>query len=196
MALLKHVGKFGEKPCVIIMRKLPDDAEHCLITQTSALPHSVHDELMSVVQSSEAQKENTLADVLSRRQFSDGEQMLGKLHYNKYIQKVPVNLVMLTPSPSQALPLAEVNAEIDKIDGGYVPPKTDESHISSMNKKAQVPQTSSEQQEQQEEQPTDDRTAEDLLADAQRLEQQAAALMAEAETKKAEAFRLNPALNS
>lgn len=167
MALLKHVGKYGEKPCVVVMRTLPDDSAHCLITLTGNLPHGIHDELMTMVQSSEAQAENTLANFLSRRQFSDGDQVLSKLHYSKFIQKVPVNLVMLTPSSNQAVPLVDVNAEIDKIAGGYVPPNTDASHLTP---KAAEPESPA--------------TAEMLLNAATELEKQAEAMLAEAALKK------------
>lgn len=126
---VKHIGKFGEKPCVVLMRELPQENESCLIVQTSALADREHDELMEAVQSVEAQRAISLADVLQRKHFSDGTPMLNGLHFNKRIQKVPVSHVKLTPLPNQDIALAEVNAEVRKLDGGYTPPMTDEAHL-------------------------------------------------------------------
>lgn len=39
-------------------------------------------------------------------------------------------MVTLTPAPNQEVSLEEVNNEINKIEGGYTPPKTDDSHLS------------------------------------------------------------------
>jgi len=118
---MKHVGKYGEKPCVVIMREMPDEPENCLIVLTAALDERKHSDLMDVVQSSEAQQDHDITNVLNRRQFTDGGLMLPELHYNKKIQKVPVGHVALTPMPNQSVPLAEVNAEIRRLDGGYTP---------------------------------------------------------------------------
>jgi hypothetical protein len=190
--LLKHVGKFGEKPCVLVMRKLPNDEVHCLITQTASLPPTVHDELMSVVQSSEGQAANSLADVLHRKSFSDGEQMLSKLHYSKLIQKVPVNLVDLTPAPNKSVPLVEVNKEIDKLDDGYKPPRVHGQDNVSLVEEAQNPNQPVEVA------PTvaskEAPTAEKLLQESQQLKAQAEAMLSQADIKLREAYRLNPEL--
>ena len=80
---------------------------------------------MNVVQSLEAQEAKDLSEVLARRTFTDGSNMLNDLHFTKKIIKVPVNMVMLTPTPSQSVSLEEVNIEINKIDGNYTPPLND-----------------------------------------------------------------------
>jgi len=56
--LMKHVGKFGEKPCVVVFRELPGEQDYCLIVQTDNLESRQHDDLMNVVQSAEAQQSN------------------------------------------------------------------------------------------------------------------------------------------
>ena len=67
-----------------------------------------------------------VSEVLDRRQFSDGSNMLQQLHFDKRIEKVSVDLVSLTPTPSDSIALAEVNAEIRKIGNNSNPPlKTD-----------------------------------------------------------------------
>jgi len=126
--LTKHVGKYGEKPCLVVFRELPGEADYCLIVQTDTLDSRQHDDLMNVVVSAEAQESNDISQVLHRRQFTDGSNMLTGLHYSKKLQKVPVSHVSLTPLPNQSLPLADVNREIKKLEGGYTPPKPEESN--------------------------------------------------------------------
>jgi hypothetical protein len=191
--LMKHVGKFGEKPCVVVFRELPGEQEYCLIVQTDNLDSRQHDDLMGVVQSIEAQSSNDISEVLFRRQFTDGSNMLNSLHYGKKLQKVPVGLVQLTPTPSQSLPLEQVNAEIRKLKGGYTPPVNDASHL---NDETTKPFTSTESTEVT---PSADdegvaSIAKNLLAQATLMEEDATALLKDAETKKQEAFRLDPSL--
>jgi hypothetical protein len=184
--LMKHVGKFGEKPCVVVFRELPGENDYCLIVQTNNLDSRQHDDLMNVVQSSEAQSANDISQVLHRRQFTDGSNMLSTLHYAKKLQKVPVSHVSLTPLPGQSVPLADVNVEIRKLDGGYVPPKTDAAHLD----KEPITESSSATEAPSEE----NDIAKNLLMQAQLMEEDATRLLAEAEVKKAEAYKLDPSL--
>lgn len=179
--LLKHVGKYGEKPCVIIFRELPNDPDNCLIVQTETLERVMHDDLMTVVTSVEAQSANDISQVLHRRQFSDGSNMLSTLHYSKRLQRVPVNLVWLVPTPGQSVPLEAVNAELRKINSGYVPPKTDESHLNQQPKPVEATQENLS-------------TAQNLLFQAKLMEEDAQSMMREAQSKMAEAYRLDPSL--
>lgn len=183
MNLVKHVGKYGEKPCVIVFRELPNDTENCLVVQTESLEKVMHDDLMAVVVSTEAQEANDLSQVLHRRQFSDSSNMLSTLHYSKRLQKVPVDKVWLVPAPGQAIPLEAVNAEIRKINGGYVPPKTDETHLSETRAPAPAPVTLESES-----------TAQNLVMQARLLEEDAQALMRDAQAKLQEAYRLDPSL--
>ena len=81
--LTKHVGKYGEKPCLVVFRELPGEADYCLIVQTDTLDSRQHDDLMNVVVSAEAQESNDISQVLHRRQFTDGSNVLTGLHYSK-----------------------------------------------------------------------------------------------------------------
>jgi hypothetical protein len=205
--LMKHVGKFGEKPCVVIFRELPGEPEYCLIVQTDTLESRQHDDLMNVVQSIEAQESNEISEVLHRRQFTDGSNMLSSLHYSKKLQKVPVDHVSLTPTPSQKISLGEVNIELNKIKGGYVPPKTDpasqqrrvtaENHLPD---EAALQPLETDAALAAESQPaTADSNdavdiAKNLLTQANLMVEDAQGLLREAEAKKSEAFRLDPSL--
>ena len=194
--LLKHVGKFGEKPCVVVFRELPGEQDYCLIVQTENLESRQHDDLMSVVQSLEAQESNDISEVLFRRQFTDGTNMLNTLHFTKKLQKVPVGLVQLTPAPNQSLPLEEVNVEIRKLKGGYTPPINDEAHLNESTTKP-VSSNDSTVEEVAVATAEDESVAsiaKNILAQAMLMEEDATALLKEAETKKQEAFRLDPTL--
>src|SRR5210317_2001400 len=119
--LLKHVGKYGEKPCVVVFREVPNEPDNCLIVESSTLEETKHDALMNVVQSTEAQESNNLSEVLARRQFSDGTNMLNDLHFSRKLQKVTTDLVFLTPAPNKKVALTDVNVEIRKIETGSNP---------------------------------------------------------------------------
>lgn len=212
--LMKHVGKYGEKPCLVVFRELPGEQDHCLIVQTDLLDSRMHDDLMNVIQSAEAQEANDVSQVLHRRQFTDGSNMLSTLHYSKKLQKVPVGHVSLTPLPNQFVPLADVNKEIRKLEGGYTPPKTDPASVQNQRKvttesyKVEDPLTRpietdptlAERQWRDDPVPVNDApvptndVARNLLIQAELLEADATALLRDAEAKKAEAYRINPEL--
>src|SRR6056300_1350387 len=97
--IMKHVGTHGQKPCVVVFREVPNEPDHCLIVETQTLEDQKHDDLMNVVQSLEAQESNNISEVLSRRQFPDGSNILNDLHFTKKLVKVASNLVFLTPTP-------------------------------------------------------------------------------------------------
>lgn len=197
-SIMKHVGKHGEKPCVIIMRELPDEPENCLIVLTGSLAERQHQDLMDVIQSAEAQEANDLSQVLGRRQFSSGGIILNELHYSKKIQKMPVSQVTMTPVPNQTVSLAELNAEIRKIEGGYTPPKTDPSHL----KEGAVLETDSTLNQQriaQGETATDNgsdpaQIAKGLIMQAELMRADADALAQDAEAKLTKAYKLDPSL--
>lgn len=205
--ILKHIGKYGEKKCVVIMRRLEGDPESCLIVQPDGLSDRQHDDLMEVIQSAEAQNTNDVSQVLHRRQFSDGGIMLSVLHYGKKMQKVPVSQVSLTPLPNQSISLAEVNEAIDQIEGGFVPPKNDESHLRSediprptLNEGTSVetdPSLNAERIDSDistSEGDSPEAIARNLLAQAELMAADAQSLKAEAQAKQAEAYKLAPSL--
>lgn len=178
---MKHVGTYGGKPCVVVFREVPNETDQCLIVESSSLEDVKHDDLMNVVQSLESQQGKDLSEVLARRQFTDGSNMLNDLHFTKKIIKVPVNMVMLTPLPNQSISLQEVNAEINKLDGGYTPPLNDlETPVMNPVPTVATPEGASE--------------AEGLLVQAELMEQDAKVMLQEAEAKKTQAYELAPEL--
>lgn len=197
--ILKHVGKHGQKPCVVVFREVPDEPENCLIVETETLDDKSHNDLMDVVQSTEAQQSSNLSDVLHRRQFTTGDNMLSALHYGKKMRKVPVSQVMLVPLPNQEVSLSEVNAELRKIAGGYEPPKTDPAHLVKDGATLETDPSLNQQRVAVSENQTDNGSdpvdvARGLLAQAELLKLDAEALQQDADAKLAEAYKLNPSL--
>jgi len=179
--IMKHVGTHGQKPCVVVFREVPNEPDNCLIVETGTLEDQKHDDLMNVIQSLEAQESNNVSEVLSRRNFTDGSNMLNDLHFSKKLIKVSANDVSLTPTPADSISLAEVNAEINKMEAGANPPLNTEVAPETLERPAPV-DTGVEGE------------AEGLLIQAGLLEEDAKALMADAESKRAQAYSMDPNL--
>ena len=188
--VMKHVGKVGEKPVVVVFREVPNEPDNALIVETGSLEPDQHDALMNVIQSPEAQESNNVSEVLHRRTFPDGSNMLTSLHYSKKITKVPVNLVSLTPTPSQAVALEEVNAEIRKIEAGSNPPLNTEVNPATLETDPALAA------EQSEPVSSDDpvEVAKGILQQAMLMEEDVKAMQRDIDLKKAEAYNMAPEL--
>ena len=136
---------------------------------------------MNVVQSLEAQESNEVSEVLSRRQFTDGSNMLNDLHFTKKLIKVASDLVFLTPTPTDKVALSDVNKEISKLETGSNPPLNTE-----VNPDVVMEQQSSESSAQSQ--------AEGLLVQAELIEKDAQVMLQDAEAKKQAAYELDPSL--
>lgn len=192
--ITKHVGEYGGKPCVILFREVPNEPENCLIVQTNLLEDRQHDDLMMVIQSAEGQQSGEINEVLQRRQFSDGTNMLNALHFNRNIAKVPVSMVNLTPVPGQSVALSDVNAEIRKMDAphalktdGTQAERTQETRVTTAEVEGTPANESAET-------PTEPSVAQGLLTQGQLMMEDAKAMMADAESKLAQAYAMDPSL--
>lgn len=183
--IMKHVGVYGGKPCVVVFRELPDDTDHALVCMSNTLDGQFHDDVMSVVDSQEGQESNNISDVLFRRRLSDGENMLEALHTRGKLQRVPVDMVKLTPLPNQTVELKEVNAELNKIANDSNPPLKTEVNPTTIDTTQNIPAPASEEAGD---------VAQNLLAQAELLEDDAKALLEDAKAKKAQAYELAPDL--
>lgn len=196
--MIKHVGQVGGAPCVVLFREVPQEPEHCLVVETHALSSQHHDALMAVVQSPEAQEASELSEVLNRRQFVDGTNMLSGLHHTKKIRKVPVSLVTLTPLPNQAVSLADVNAEIRKIKNKSNPPMKTEVNPESLPTspvQKSLPDVVAEQTPTVEIAAGDSVSiAQNLLNQAELIREDAHAMLVDAEAKITQAYELAPEL--
>lgn len=174
--LKKHAGQLANTGVrvAVVFRKLPNDDSSCLIVETERLPDSYHDYVIQCLNSKEALETNDFFEVLNRRTFSDGLNCLTALHQRGYLRKEPVSNINMLPLPGQSVPLALINATIDK--------KVDE-YISSQKSKDDVSAVK------------DTVTAvQDPVAVAKGLIMQAELLEKDATAKREEAYSLAPEL--
>ena len=111
---MKHVGKMKNNSArlAVVYRTLPGEPYNALVVGTQGLGDSYHDTLMSLIETPQAQQANELADILAVRKFPDGNVMLGYLHNNGHLKKVPTNMVLMTPDSQTQLPLDQLNVII------------------------------------------------------------------------------------
>jgi hypothetical protein len=124
--LKKHAGQLlntGVRVAVVF-RKLPNDEANCLIVETERLPDSYHDYLIQCLNSKESVETNDFYEVLNRRTFPDGLNCLTALHQRGFLRKEPVSNITMLPLPGQAVPLALINATIDKKVDEYMAKQT------------------------------------------------------------------------
>lgn len=111
---MKHVGKMKNNSArlAVVYRTLPGEPDNALVVGTQGLTDSHHDALMSLIETDAAQQANELADILAVRRFPDGTVMLGYLHNNGHLKKVPTSMILMTPDSQTQIPLNELNVLI------------------------------------------------------------------------------------
>lgn len=111
MKTLKHIGKMKNTGAKILVafRTLPGESDQALVIAVSQLPDSYHDAIMTVVESDQAQDVFEFGELLFIRSFPDGKPMLKALQAEGRLQKVPTDLVIMTPSPVDQIPLDQLN---------------------------------------------------------------------------------------
>ena len=135
-SITKHVAKWNERKCLVLFREVPGEPENALLIMTGELSPTQHDELISVVDSDEAQTNSDLAQVLNGRNFSDGRVILQALHADGLITKAPVGEVIMLPTPKDEVPLTALNDSIATIEAGKEadkPKLADTSEIDAIN---------------------------------------------------------------
>jgi|TARA_B110000977_G_scaffold116595_1_gene150615 hypothetical protein len=181
--MTKHVGTYGEKPCVIVFRELPEDDNNALVILSDSLEGQLHDDVMSVVDSLEAQASNNISEVMFRRRLTDGSNMLEALHTRGKLVKAPVEMVRLVPIPNQPVELAEINKELRKINNVSNPPLKTEDQPAITPGTVVVPEGED-----------SEAVAGNLLSQASLLEEDAKALLSDADLKRSQAYELAPDL--
>jgi hypothetical protein len=116
--MLKHIGKHNNKKVVVLYRTVPGEDHMCLVLYSDSLPRIYHDDVMKVLESDVGQQAREFSDALFRNLFSDGTNMLQKLHQEKLIKKVPTNQVIVTPTPTSSVRLDELNDILAKMEAG------------------------------------------------------------------------------
>ena len=119
---MKHTGKMKNNGAKVLVayRTLPGESDSALVVDVARLSDAQHDAVMKVVESSQGQDANELADVLSRRYFPDGRQMLTALHTDGRLKKVGTSEVIMTPTNTNTVVLSELNQLIAEQQGTTV----------------------------------------------------------------------------
>ena len=180
MAITKHIGRHkgtGQRLSVVFMQ-IPEDKEHALVVYSDMLQDKFHDDFMAAIVSPEGQSANHLHEALQRKTFWNGETMLQSLHSSGHLKKVPVDAVIMQPTPQQQIPLADILKEMKNISEGAVTPDPEFGEMPGQRIDEQVALNRDQ----------------DNKAIAQNLLQQAVLLEDEAEKKRAEAVRFDPNL--
>jgi hypothetical protein len=180
MAFLKHVGRHngtGQRLSVVFLQ-LPDDKENALCVYSDSLPDRYHDALMEAVESPEGQAATNLYEVLTRKVFWHGTPMLQTLHQEGILRKVPTGSIIMTPNSNTSVPLNDILSEMGDVEVVDTP----------VNDTTQTPEPSQVDTNVEESKQDENRQiAQNLMVQAQLLEQDAVA-------KREEAYKYDPSL--
>jgi hypothetical protein len=90
----------------------------CLVTYTELLNQHIHDPLIKCIESDIGQNSEHLADALNRTHTKDGRIILQVLHAEGQLKKVQTTQILMTPSPNQTIRLDELNTILDEMQQG------------------------------------------------------------------------------
>ena len=176
---IKHVGthKGTNTRLSVVFLRLPDDPDYALVAYSDSLPDKYHDDFMSALESQEGQSSKELYEVLSRKVFWNGNNMLETLHNEGLLKKTAIDSIIMTPSSNAQMPLRDLLKQMDAISAGAKAPEVEDLTV----------------QERMTEQ-IDMSLGEDNKLIAQNLLQQAVMLEEEALKKRADAVKYDPSL--
>lgn len=111
---MKHIGKLKNTGAKVLVafRTVPGESDRALVIQAAQLPDSQHDSIMTLVETEQAQTAFELGEILFTRPFPDGRPMLRALQADGRLQKVPTDMVIMTPSIGSEVPLDQLNVLI------------------------------------------------------------------------------------
>jgi hypothetical protein len=112
--MYKHVGriKTNRRKVIVAYRTVPGEPENCVVVTTENLMAEEHDALMKLIESDAGQNEDVFANAMARSRLPDGRIMLAGFHVTGKMQKVPTDLVEMTPDRSTIIGLTELNKMI------------------------------------------------------------------------------------
>ena len=177
MAFIKHVGthKGTNTRLSVVFLSLPDDKENALVVYSDSLPEKYHDDFMSAVESREGQSSAQLYEILSRKVFHNGNNMLETLHQEGLMKKMPVDQIIMSPNPTTQISLVDLLAQMGDLDQTVAAPA------------GQTVQQNVQEQIDMAAEGDNKKIPQNLLVQAVMLEQ-------EAEKKRAEAVKYDPSL--
>lgn len=118
MSFLRHVGKMGDRKVAIVFREIPNEPHMCLVTYTESMNMHIHDPLMKCIESDIGQHSENLADALNRSYTKDGKIILQVLHSQGLLKKVQASQVVVTPNSNTQIRLDELNKILDEMQQG------------------------------------------------------------------------------
>ena len=112
--MYKHVGriKTNQRKVIVAYRTVPGEPDNCVVVTTENLMAEEHDTLMKLIESDAGQNEDVFANAMARSRLPDGRIMLAGFHVTGKMQKVPTDLVEMTPDRSTVIGLTELNKMI------------------------------------------------------------------------------------
>ena len=189
--MYRHTGQLNNtgKNVVVVFMQLPEDSEHALVIDTDALPDMYNEALRRVVESNDAQQAKNLSDILARRMAPDGSNvtMLQKFHQAGRLQKTPVSNVTMVPRRGVRWPLTQVIAAMssqEDMPQGFddLDPET-KAEVAANLKKFNVHNTN-----------MDGEIAAGTQSQAAALLEMARLLETDAQSKREQAYRMDPSL--
>lgn len=118
MAFTRHVGKHGDRKVAVVFREVPGEPHMALVVYTEVLGQNIHDPLMACIESDIGQNSEDLALALNRTHTKDGAIILQKLHGEGMLKKVRTELVVMTPQPGVQIKLDELNKILNEMKQG------------------------------------------------------------------------------
>jgi hypothetical protein len=111
---LKHVGKMkntGAK-VLVVFRTLPGESGTALVLPTATMPDVYHNPIMELVENDSAQQAFEFGEMMFVRFFPDGRPMLQAMQADNRLQKVPTDMVIMTPTTQNEIQLSDLNVLI------------------------------------------------------------------------------------
>jgi len=206
---LKHVGKHGDRKVVILFREVPNEGHMCLVIYPDVLPAPWEDAIMRALESDVGQQAEEFANALHRTLLPDGRVVLETLHRENMIKKVRTADVIVTPRSDSKIRLDELNKMLNEMKQGEEAIKRMAQNDASRGLVDAPTKRAAEQQFKDGRQQSmtraqapqdgalDDRAiANNMLAQATRMEAEAKGLIAEAARMKKEAERMDPTVSA
>jgi len=208
MNFLKHVGKHGDRKVCVLFRQVPGDDHMCLVIYPEVLPAPWHDAIMKVLESEMGQQAEQFADALHRSLLPDGRPILETLHIERMIKKVRTADVVITPRANAKIRLDELNTMLNEMKTGeeaikrlaendnargMVGPEVKRAAEAAYKKGREQAWGQTETAQAPADGALSDRAlAENMLAQARKMEAEANGLIAEAARMKKEAAKMDP----
>ena len=118
MQMMRHVAKLArtDQRCVVVFMQIPGREDHALVVPTDSLPPRFEQAVMDVLQSPQGQQEENFGIILSRHLLPDtGQNILEALHSQNRLLPVPVQQVLMMPTPNNPVKLSSILESLGRL---------------------------------------------------------------------------------